>query len=124
MARWGQQKPAAVVVARQRSSHGTDRSVGGWHTRGGAMLPPARRRSPVWHSARFYGGLGASRRQRAPRTPTVGTQQTQKIERTHRTLRTHIKRLTRKTSCFARSLLLHDLVIGLVSNRYAFGYAV
>src|SRR5437762_1870395 len=40
------------------------------------------------------------------------------------TFRTRIKRLARKTICFSRSLLMHDLVIGLFINRYAFGYAV
>ncbi|HSX80311.1 MAG TPA: IS1 family transposase [Candidatus Saccharimonadia bacterium] len=34
------------------------------------------------------------------------------------------KRLTRKTICFSRSILMHDLVVGLFINRYAFGYAV
>src|SRR6266436_3290844 len=47
-----------------------------------------------------------------------------KIERKHITFRTRIKRLTRKTICFSRSILMHDLVIGLFINRYEFGYAV
>ena len=51
-------------------------------------------------------------------------QQTHKIERKHITFRTRIKRLTRKTICFSRSILMHDLVIGLFINRYEFGYAV
>jgi insertion element IS1 protein InsB len=74
---------------------------------------------------RFYtDGWGASRRHLDPSTHTVGKQQTQKIERKHLTFRTRIKRLTRKTICFSRSILMHDLVIGLFINRYAFGYAV
>ena len=32
--------------------------------------------------------------------------------------------LVRKTICFSRSILMHDLVIGLFINRYEFGYAV
>jgi IS1 transposase len=32
--------------------------------------------------------------------------------------------ITRKTICFSRSILMHDLVIGLFINRYEFGYAV
>ena len=73
----------------------------------------------------FYtDGWGAYRRHLDPSTHTVGKQQTQKIERKHLTFRTRIKRLTRKTICFSRSILMHDLVIGLFINCYAFGYAV
>ena len=32
--------------------------------------------------------------------------------------------LTRKTICFSRSLLMHDLVVDLFITRYEFGYAV
>lgn len=52
---------------------------------------------------------------------TVGKHDTQKIERKHLTLRTRIKRLARKTICFSKSILLHDIVIGLFVNRYEFG---
>ncbi len=73
----------------------------------------------------FYtNGWGAYRRHLDPSTHTVGKQQTQKIERKHLTFRTRIKRLTRKTICFSRSIIMHDLVIGLFINRYEFGYAV
>jgi insertion element IS1 protein InsB len=73
----------------------------------------------------FYtDGWGAYRRHLDPSTHTVGKQQTQQIERKRLTLRTRIKRLTRKTICFSRSICMHDLVIGLFINRYAFGYAV
>ena len=37
---------------------------------------------------------------------------------------TRIKRLVRKTICFSKSTQLHDIVIGLFVNRYAFGRAV
>ncbi len=50
-----------------------------------------------------------------------GKRNTQKIERKHLTLRTRIKRLTRKTICFSKSIQMHDLVIGLFVNRYEFG---
>jgi hypothetical protein len=40
------------------------------------------------------------------------------------TLRTRIKRLVRKTIGFSRSIQMHDLVIGLSSNRFEFGLAV
>jgi insertion element IS1 protein InsB len=47
--------------------------------------------------------------------------QTQKIEWKHLTFRTRLKRLGRKTICFSKSVLLHDIVIGLFVNRYEFG---
>ena len=72
----------------------------------------------------YTDGWGAYRRHRDPRTHTVGKQQTQKIERTHITFRTRIKRLTRKPSCFSRSLLMQDLVIGFLINRYECRHAV
>ena len=55
---------------------------------------------------------------------TPGKRNTQKIERRHLTLRTRIKRLTRKTICFSKSIQMHDIVIGLFVNRYEFGAAV
>jgi insertion element IS1 protein InsB len=42
-----------------------------------------------------------------------GKRNTQQIERKHLTLRTRIKRLTRKTICFSKSIQMHDIVIGL-----------
>jgi insertion element IS1 protein InsB len=53
-----------------------------------------------------------------------GKRNTQNIERTHLTLRTRIKRLVRKTICFSKTTQMHDIVIGLFVNRYAFGRAV
>jgi insertion element IS1 protein InsB len=53
-----------------------------------------------------------------------GKRNTQKIERKHLTLRTRIKRLVRKTICFSKTTQMHDLVIGLFVNRYAFGLLV
>ena len=53
-----------------------------------------------------------------------GKRNTQKIERKHLTLRTRIKRLTRKTICFSKSIQMHDIVIGLFVNRYEFGLQV
>ncbi len=51
----------------------------------------------------------------------VGKRNTQKIERKHLTLRTRIKRLTRKTICFSKTNLMHDILIGMFVNRYEFG---
>ncbi len=50
-----------------------------------------------------------------------GKRNTQAIERKHLTLRTRIKRLTRKTICFSKSIQMHDIVIGLFVNRHEFG---
>ncbi len=42
----------------------------------------------------------------------------QRIERKHLTLRTRIKRLARKTICFSKSIVMHDLVSGLFINKF------
>jgi IS1 family transposase len=55
---------------------------------------------------------------------TRGKANTQRIERKHLTLRTRIKRLTRRTICFSKSVPMHDIVIGLFVNRYDFGLRV
>ena len=52
----------------------------------------------------------------------IGKKNTQKIERKHLTLRTRIKRLARKTICFSKSIVMHDIVIGLFINRYEFSF--
>jgi IS1 family transposase len=67
---------------------------------------------------------GASTRHLDPDEHCPGKRNTQKIERKHLTLRTRIKRLVRKTICFSKSIQMHDLVIGLFVNRYAFGRTV
>jgi insertion element IS1 protein InsB len=54
----------------------------------------------------------------------LGIANTQTIERKHLTMRTRIKRLTRKTICFSKSIDLHDIVIGLFINRHEFGRAI
>jgi len=50
----------------------------------------------------------------------VGKRNTQKIERKNLNLRTWVKRLTRKTICFSKSVLMHDIVIGLLINKVEF----
>ena len=69
-----------------------------------------------------YGG--AYTRHLDPEVHSPGKRNTQKIERKHLTLRTRIKRLVRKTICFSQTTQMHDIVIGLFVNRYAFGRAV
>jgi insertion element IS1 protein InsB len=71
---------------------------------------------------RFYtDGWGAYRRHLDLHRHVVGKRWTQQLERKHLTLRTRIKRLVRKTICFSRSVLMHDIVIGLFINRFEFG---
>jgi insertion element IS1 protein InsB len=67
---------------------------------------------------------GAYTRHLDPDEHNPGKRNTQQIERTHVTLRTRIKRLTRRTICLSRSIQMHDLVIGVFVNRYAFGLSV
>lgn len=57
-----------------------------------------------------------------PHTHLIGKKNTQKIERKHLTLRTRIKRLARKTICFSKSIVMHDIVIGLFINKYEFSF--
>src|SRR2546429_4789720 len=74
---------------------------------------------------RFYTDhWGAYTRHLDPDMHSPGKRNTQKIERKHLTLRTRIKRLVRKTICFSQTIQMHDLVIGLFVNRYAFGLLV
>jgi insertion element IS1 protein InsB len=67
---------------------------------------------------------GVSQRHLPPAQHTVGKLTLQKIERKHLTLRTRLKRLARKTLCFSRSRVMHDLLIGLYMNRVEFGCVV
>jgi insertion element IS1 protein InsB len=59
-----------------------------------------------------------------PEQHTVGKLSMQRIERKHLTLRTRLKRLARKTLCFSRSYVMHDLLIGLYMNHVEFDRAV
>jgi len=73
----------------------------------------------------FYSdGWGVYERHIKPVFHTVIKRYTQKIERKHLTLRTRIKRLARKTICFSKSILMHDVVIGLFINRFKFGLPI
>jgi insertion element IS1 protein InsB len=67
---------------------------------------------------------GAYTRHLDPAEHNPGKWNMQQIERKHLTLRTRIKRLTRKTICFSRSIQMHDIVIGLFVNRYESGLPV
>lgn len=75
--------------------------------------------------SRFYtDDAGVYSRHLASDSHEVGKQNTQKIERKHLTLRTRIKRLARKTICFSKSILMHDIVLGLFVNRYEFALPI
>jgi insertion element IS1 protein InsB len=69
-------------------------------------------------------GWGAYERHLDPEPHTVGKQHTQTIESKHIKWRTRIKRLVRRTMCFSKTPTMHDLVIGLFINRYAFGLLI
>lgn len=72
----------------------------------------------------YTDGRGAYERHLPAASHEVGKRETQRIERKHLRLRTRIKRLARKTLCFSKSELMHDLVIGLFINRYEFGLTI
>jgi insertion element IS1 protein InsB len=72
----------------------------------------------------FTDRWGAYARHLAPETHMPGKRNTQQIERKHLTLRARIKRLARKTICFSRSCVMHELVLGLYLNRVEFGRPV
>jgi insertion element IS1 protein InsB len=69
----------------------------------------------------YTDGWGADERHRDAEQHRVGKEHTQKIESKHMNLRTRIKRLVRRTLCFSKTERMHDLVLGLFINRYAFG---
>jgi insertion element IS1 protein InsB len=74
---------------------------------------------------RYYTDKAGVYRRHLSRTQhTVGKLSMQKIERKHLTLRTRLKRLARKTLCFSRSRVMHDLLIGVYMNRVEFGCVV
>ena len=54
----------------------------------------------------------------------ISKKNTQRIERKNLTLRTRIKRLCRKTICYSKCQIIHDIVIGLVINILEFGLRV
>ena len=72
----------------------------------------------------FTDGWGAYERHVEAEKHTVGKENTQKIESKHINLRTRIKRLVRRTICFSKTERMHNVVLGLFSNRYEFGVSV
>jgi insertion element IS1 protein InsB len=83
-----------------------------------ALLPP-------FGLVQFYtDAAGVYERSLPAASHTIGKVYTQPIERKHLTLCTRIKRLARKTLCFSKTVLLHDVVIGCFVNLYEFGVPV
>ena len=119
-----EEERATLVMACDRSPAGQGVGVCLWPTyrrvflRLKALLEPF----GITHYHTDY--WGAYTRHLDPDEHQPGKRHTQQIERKHLTLRTRIKRLTRKTICFSRSIQMHDLVIGLFVNRYEFGLPV
>ncbi len=75
--------------------------------------------------SRFYtDDWGAYERHLEAAKHEVCKNNTQKIENKHLKLRTRIKRLARRTICFSKTILMHDIVIGLFINRYEFGLSI
>lgn len=75
--------------------------------------------------SRFYtDNWGAYERHLDTSKHKIGKQNTQKIENKHLNLRTRIKRLARRTICFSKTVIMHELVIGLFINRYEFGLLI
>jgi len=51
----------------------------------------------------------------------TGKRNTQKIERKHLNFRTRLKRLTRKTICYSKSIEMHIIMFSLLINHLEFG---
>ena len=67
---------------------------------------------------------GSYQRNLNPANHQIGKRNTQTIERKNLTLRTRIKRLTRKSICYSKTHIMHDIVIGLVINILEFGWSI
>ena len=65
---------------------------------------------------------GAYHRHLTDDNNVMGKENTQRIERKNLTLRTRCKRLARRSICFSKSVLMHDIVVGLVINFIEFSY--
>jgi insertion element IS1 protein InsB len=72
--------------------------------------------APLGITRYYTDNAGVYQRHLPPEQHTAGKLTMQKIERKHLTLRTRLKRLARKTLCFSRSCIMHDLIIRLYMN--------
>ena len=79
---------------------------------------------PFGISTFYTDDWGSYERNLNPDNHVISKKNTQAIERKNLTFRTRIKRLCRKTICFSKSQIMHDIVIGLVINILEFGLCV
>ena len=100
---------------------GTGVAYGCGRRQADGFLPLHQRLEPCGSTKVYTAGWGAYERHLDAEQPQGGKENTQTIERNHSKLRTRIQRLVRRTLCVAKTERRHDLVIGLFSNRYAFG---
>ena len=120
----GQEERAALAVACYRPPDREGPGLCLWAAHGRGLCEVEEVAQALWHHALLYRLLGAYQRHLPPAVHCPGKRHTQRIERKHLTLRTRIKRLVRKTICFSKSIVMHDIVIGLFINRYEFGMPV
>ena len=74
----------------------------------------------VWHHTLLYAGSwDAYTRHRDADEHQPGKRNTKQIEWKPLTWHTRITRLVRETLCFAKSIPMHDMVIGVSGNWYA-----
>jgi len=88
------------------------------------VLPLKTLLEPFGSPRSYPDAWGAYERNRAPAVHSPGKPNTPHLERNPRTLRPRRKRLVRKPICFSKSIALHDIVVGLFSNRYEVGLPV
>ena len=81
-------------------------------------------REPFGLTRSYTDSWGAYPRQLNADEHQPGKRNTQPIERQHLTWHTRSKRRVRMTIGFFRSTRMHDLVIGLLVNRYEVGLPV
>ena len=110
-----------MAVACGRSSYGESTRVRRRHPEGCGVPETEGFACPFGITRYYTDKAGVYQRHLPPDQHTVGKLTMQKIERKHLTLRTRLKRLARKTLCFSRSRVMHDLLIGLYMNRVEFG---
>jgi hypothetical protein len=118
------QSDRAVAVACDRSSHRERACVCHGYPQGCGVPETQGLLAPLGITHYDTDKAGVYQRHLPPEQHTVGKLTMQKFERKHLTLRTRLKRLARKTLCFSRSYIMHDLLIGLYMNRVEFGRPV
>jgi insertion element IS1 protein InsB len=113
-----------VAVACDRASHREGTRLCSRHPEDKAFLKLKALLASFGITRNYTDKAGVYRRHLPPEQHTVGKLTMQKIERKHLTLRTCLRRLTRKTLCFSRSCVMHDLIVGLYMNQVEFDCAV